>query len=461
MKPCTGKERLSFKDTTNVSRNLADALVTNEQSRQSIGQFHIVDRMHIMRRPEIQPMLENLLRRVEDVRMPSANGEIAFRGFEVLEYRSILHGLDLCSKDIPQTEQRRMLWRAVVNAAKKGKITRNTFLAELRGLEREYLKRPIQRFALVTSLSVASHTYSRMTSLDGVQVRLHPSIPKRLASAHRERVNEAKSDMEADLPKDYCYLVARTAGKSEFQVVDQALDAVNLLRAIWNLYFNRQVPSRRSSEPRKPVNGLLLGPIHTLHLPDGRNATNTWWYDTSFRKPIAAKDMSRDTESLRKFESNVRGYLKSSRYKPDLETALRRYCAALDEYDWHMSFLRLWGLLEFLTATTDKESRITIRRATFLYAADAEYIELRLRALRDYRNRNVHAAFETEEIEAYLFIIKQHVERLIEFHLASEMKFESIEEASEFLDLPRDAARLDRRLKHLKHGRRILSRIGT
>ena len=401
------------------------------------------------------------MQRVEDARIVSANGEISFRGFEVSEYLAILHGLGLCSKDIPQTEQRRMVWRAVVNAAKKGKITRNTFLGELRGMEREFSKKSVQRFALVTSLSVPWHAYSRITNLGGVQVRLHPSIPKRLASAHWERVNEAKSSMDTDLPTDYCYLVARAAGKSEFQVVDQALDAVNLLRAIWNFYFNRRVLSRTSSEPRKPVNELLLGPIHTLHLPDGRNATDTWWFETNFRKPLRVKDISRDTESLQKFESNVRGYLKLSRYRRDLETALRRYVAALDEHDWHMSFLRLWGLLEFLTATIKKESKVTIRRATFLYAADAEYAELRLRALGDYRNRNVHGAFESEEIDAYLFIVKQHVERLIEFHLASEMKFESIEEASEFLDLPRDAARLDRRLKHLKHGRRILSRIGT
>ena len=55
---------------------------------------------------------------------------------------------------------------------------------------------------------------------------------------------------------------------------------MDLLRGMWNLRLNSA--ARSSSGKRKPVNVLQLGPLHSLHEPNGELATDRYWYDANY-----------------------------------------------------------------------------------------------------------------------------------------------------------------------------------
>lgn len=402
--------------------------------------------------------VRQLLHRFDAAKRLNDKAQVSFQGFGISEYLAILHGLGLCSDGLPQAEQRRVIWLAVAKAAARGKLTEESFGQELRRLETEFLQKQPQEYVLVTSISIARGSFSRSVAIAGVRNRIDARLPRQFRETHKARVQDGRHSVTGEIPGNYCHVWSRANARTAAEATDVCLDAITLVRAIWNFYFNRQVEFRWSSDRQKPVNHLLLGPIHTLHLPNGCPASDSWWFDPGFRGPVEAWNLTKYAANLIKFEQNVRRHLRNCRYRADMEVALRRYGQSLDEHEFHRSFLHLWGVLEFLTGTTERDSR-SIRRAAFLYV-DSDYAEVRLKTLRDFRNRTVHAAYETREIEAYLFLLKQHVERLIEFHLASDMRFKSIAEASEFFDLPSERTVLERRLRLLRHKKQMLSRYG-
>ncbi len=59
--------------------------------------------------------------------------------------------------------------------------------------------------------------------------------------------------------------------RSEHEAYEKATGALDLLRGIWNLRLNSDV--RSSSGKRKSANVLQVGPLHSLHEPNGELAS--------------------------------------------------------------------------------------------------------------------------------------------------------------------------------------------
>ena len=96
---------------------------------------------------------------------------------------------------------------------------------------------------------------------------------------------------------------------------------------------------------RGPVNGVLAGPVYSLHLPDGALAAEYDWLDSQYAAPKRSRKLRKKWDRVRKHEESIRLVLKRSPYRATLEDALRRYCRALDSADLSVSFLNLWSLL--------------------------------------------------------------------------------------------------------------------
>lgn len=199
----------------------------------------------------------------------------------------------------------------------------------------------------------------------------------------------------------------------------------------------------------KPVNPLFLAPIHSLHRIDGSLAWDSWWYEPNYFRPAHPLADKSKVDRMLAFTIELRSRLRTLAYTTDLQSALLRYGRALDSRDLNDAFLRLWGLLEFLTATTSAPYTVTARRAAFLFA-ERDYAFQVLSHLANYRNRFVHAGSETEEIESLLYLLKRHVEALLIFHAGNRIGFASIAEAGEFLDMPSDKTALAERIRKLR-----------
>ena len=249
----------------------------------------------------------------------------------------------------------------------------------------------------------------------------------------------------------YTYARVSVWAKANIEAVESALDGLDLLRGIWNFYLNYPQFWRRSSGQRKPVNKIVLGPIHSLHEPDGRLAVESNWFEPDYVGPLESVRLGQYLAGMRAFERSVRRYLARSRYRTDLEDSIRRYSRILDSRDWNNAFVQLWGLLEHLTDTTRSDNKATCKRARFLYLKEERNLHKEVLAhLADHRNRAVHAGYVSEDAETLLYQLKRNVENVLRFHLIAGPDFTSRAEAAGFLNLPPDLDELQKRMRLMR-----------
>lgn len=195
----------------------------------------------------------------------------------------------------------------------------------------------------------------------------------------------------------------------------------------------------------------MLGPVKTLHKPNGELASDTaFWYDDDYVEPIRALNIKRDWSRLKSFEKKIRSKLSKHSYKQEVEDSVGRYVRGLDSPDWNSSFIKLWGLLEALTATSPKDSHeVSVKRVLFVQR-DRHYQKQVLTHLRNNRNASIHSGQEAEEIETILYQLKNYVEALLRFHIGNIYKFNSIEDSAEFMDLPPEVPDLEKEIETLE-----------
>jgi hypothetical protein len=97
------------------------------------------------------------------------------------------------------------------------------------------------------------------------------------------------------------------------------------------------------------------------------------------------------------------------------------------------TFVRLWGLLEALTAT-HHHKEVIARVLPMVKDEHKDFHRQILKHLNQYRNRTVHAGHETRAVDSLLQQLRFCTEKLIEFHLSAVPAFMSIDDAVDFLD---------------------------
>ena len=102
---------------------------------------------------------EQLTERIESIRERRPDGKIQYtgRGLELKEYEAILYSMLKFPENIPEIDVRNIISKAIFSAGAMGKVTVKTLLAEVNKLETEYQKLPLQRYVLVTSISISSY----------------------------------------------------------------------------------------------------------------------------------------------------------------------------------------------------------------------------------------------------------------------------------------------------------------
>src|SRR5215211_7678444 len=80
-------------------------------------------------------------------------GDVGFESFETSNLVSVLHSSIGFPKELPELEQRSIIWGSVFSVARAGEITKDALIAEINKRERAWTLRPTKRFVLATSLS--------------------------------------------------------------------------------------------------------------------------------------------------------------------------------------------------------------------------------------------------------------------------------------------------------------------
>jgi len=354
---------------------------------------------------------------------------------------------------VPDTEAHRTVSKSIFNAARSGRLSPDSILSEVDALTRAYFKQPLNKYHLVTSLSFGWRAKPPSFSLNGAKLRFDAQF-RRYAKARQEAIEEIKHSLLADLPTDYAPVLVTTEGRTSEEAVERGMAKLDLVRAIWNFWLNSSHGFRMSDGKRQPVNEIHLGPLHTLHKPDGSSLGNEWWYEPDYTGSVRSFNSPDKLPRLFKFQRKVSRLLRGHSYRELLESNLIRYSRALDLRDWESSYLRLWAVLEQLTNTGTEGYGVTVRRASALYKS-SDVARQELLHLRERRNRSVHEGTEHRDLETLMYQLKGFVEDLLWFHMNGGKRFSNIQETTLFLDLPTTSTELSKRFKTIKYALRF------
>lgn len=364
------------------------------------------------------------------------------------DFAIILGGCIDFEPSIPEFERRRIVQKVAIDSALPRPITAQVLLKACSKLEAAYLAMPTRPFRLLTEVSLWWTLDVPKSKIGSVSITFKPKLDR--AYAQRAKLaNDSRSTLGHELPSGYMWVAAQLQARTPHEAAHRALEALDLLRASWNLALNRGKSWRVTSGRPTPVNDIHLAPFHTVHEASGALATEAFWYDPGYRKPANLFSDKTKFASLLSFAKNLRQRLAASPYRGDLTAALVRYVRALDSADLNDAFLRLWSILEYLTDSTHDPYKVATRRAAFMFA-DRERSLLVLSNLTGFRNRLVHTGSDSDDIESLVFQLKRYVDALLLFHLGNRFGFTSRSEAALFMDLPPDAAQLKHRTRRLQ-----------
>lgn len=393
---------------------------------------------------------QSISRRMEACKAFDSFGNLKFDGHKFDELRLLLYDSLSFPDYIPEIEALRIVRQAIFSVGRSREITAPRLIAAVARDVSAYEKLPPKKFVLISSFSaVTTRPLGRIRIRESI-VDFPPRLPQRYRAARLSAISRAQSILRIEIPRNYLTVRTRMSARSITEAVYKAIDTIDIVRAIWNWHFNRPSLGRMTLlGPREPVNRILLGPLHTLHIESGELATETLYYEPGFNRSAALFNISRD-QRLWEFYRAVRKCLAQCKYRDQMERALIRYVRALDESSWTTSLQKLWGLLEFLTHSTNGDNDVTIRRTIFV-CDDPDYNRQVLNALRTRRNRYIHVDEASSEMEIYIYQLKRYVEWLIEFHLGNKFRFGSMEEAAKLLDCPFSDIDLKKRIGKAKH----------
>lgn len=379
------------------------------------------------------------------------DGEKAsFSGFEYNEYIQVLKSMIDVDEGISQEIAHGLIVNGFHEAAKKQELTKSSVISAVKKAVREHLGKPSEPYWLLTTVNINFSNDLPRYSINGCTISFYKQIPKKYRKARNAVLSEVSSWLtDRDESFSY-YVVAHVADKTAHEAVEKMLDAIDLLRGIWNLHINKSMVLSFGGR-KKPINQIILGALHTLHDKKGKKVSDTFWYEPEHYKGHSKVDFSKNSYKTLEFTKNIRKALRKNTYGKDVESAIIRYVRALDSQDYNAVFIKLWSVLESLTYTLRDSYDKTIRRAAFQYA-DREYNRQVLEHLRQYRNRSVHLGAGENDIDTHVYQLKSYVEQLLRFHIGNHFKLESMEEAAKFMDLQPDKDALKKQIELCRAG---------
>lgn len=399
--------------------------------------------------------LSALAARAERAKADGDPGGFISGMFAASEFAIVLGGCVEFSADVPEFERKRIVMRVAHDSEITRPITAESLLKQCSKLEQAYLRLPPKLFRLLTEISIGPTIDIPRARIGTTTVTFDPKTVKGFAERYRLFL-ESRATLGFELPANYKRVSVTVAARTPYEAAEKALNAVDLVRASWNLSLNRRKPWRHSGGRPSPVNDIRLSPFHTVHESTGALASPTYWYDPGFAKPAGLYADKQRFSRLQEFAKNLRAKLDHHLYRPDIESALLRYVRALDASDLNDTFLRLWSLLEYLTDSSHDPYKVATRRTAFMFE-DRDRANLVLTHLTQHRNRFVHAGSESDDIESLVFLLKRYVDTLLLFHLGSSFGFKSRGETARFMDLPTNRDEIDLRIRRLRSARKFVT----
>lgn len=301
-------------------------------------------------------------------------------------------------------------------------------------------------YRVITQINIKNIYTIPQININDCRISFHNSLPKKYYSA---RHHELSRHQERNLKnqENYTFVCITTSAANKDHAVNNAIDALNCVRAIFQIGFKKNhqllAHSKEHEYPTKSV--VQCGQIHSLHHFNGKIVGDGCWVNLSFEDSpaLTLKTQKKTLEDLRK---NITR-LKKSPYLPHTFSALTNYIDATDRIDPELRFMKLWSTLERLTMTHD--SATLIKRASFFYQ-DRILHQAILESLRGSRNTHIHGGSPPINIELKNYQLCAFIDHLLHFFIINPFKYSTVEEIKNLISLPTQATSLKTQIAMLK-----------
>jgi len=402
--------------------------------------------------------IQTLIDLLNGSRVKNKDGNYSYEAFQYKRFITLLYDLINIPKGIPEMVGREILSKTVLTIGKEKLLEKRKLLREINIRINEHLSLPIMEYRLITSLSIKTGTLKTIINIGDNKIFVGYPPEKELLEERTKIISDYESTTSIITPKDYSMIIITSKGRTAHEAGEDALEKLEILRALWNYLLNQKFSIRISyGMGRQYINKILLGPIHTLHQINPHKEVQSYWFEPVFQKTNKLFEMDGKFNELQTSYNKIRKMINKLPYSDVIYKSLINYSKALDNLDYSTGYLQLWSVLESLTDTGNQNYETTIRRASFIYK-DSEIMTQILNVLRLQRNKIVHINESSYQIEYYLFELKNSVELLLRFHYAKGIKCKDIHEASRILDLPRSTDVINEQIKIRNYAKRFRSK---
>lgn len=427
------------------------------------------------RKPNGTPARENdgkhapveILSRLGCSSILNPNGTVAFglTFFEGCEIglKSVSVVLDPNGQELNDNDAWRIVWKgltaAAIIAGEKQPLKELDVLTEADKAAAIYFRAQPTDYIVVSSLSIAVFPFKcakiKNHKIEPISSRTKYPSPE-IVSQYPGLSNHVKSSK-------YQLVKVSTSGRSVYEAMETGLDALNLLRGLWNLFSTFRSWSRTigGTPKEKPIGVVHTGPVHTLHYNNGAlvGEDKIFWYKPGY---IEDYDLFHpEDDRWKKIESHRNWAIRrinKSPFRKELEELIVRYAAALDQSDYGVAFLQMWGVLEKLTATVGGSYDETIKRAAWPFVDGRILVKELLSCMRLRRNLYVHSSVKRQDMDQAIYVVKDIVDVHLTRLIRNGFNASSIEEYARRLTLSTDVSSLRREKRLLTDVIKYLSK---
>ena len=392
---------------------------------------------------------ESVLEKIAKTRTRNPDGKgSSFSGWELDYCLPSLHTM-LDFPDVARNmDHAALIWKAV--AYDPENLTKDSFLKALNEQLSTELSRREEKFHVLTSISIENRISLASITVEGVRIKFcGDSYPPGYVKNRKDKIEENRVPA-SESPLSYMRVIAAVVAKTPALALTSALRSIDIYRALWCLFCNTQM--EMFGQAWIPINAVRLGAIHTIHIPSGESAGDEFWFEP--HHPLKDVYKPRDIAIIRRRVASALRKIDACPYRDALIAALLLFVHALDEWNQTTAFIRLWSALERLASPGHGDYDVVVRRCSFLWR-DVEFAVQTLEHLREYRNGFIHAGTESTSAKTYCFQLQQQFRTLILFHIGSTGRFDSLQDANAFLDLPPDSSVLKQMSKKISLAKRF------
>lgn len=360
------------------------------------------------------------------------NGEVSYFDINLDWYITILHtnfSIDKIHHDVLYS----IIFRSLFTPNTNNCLEINSFKILLKNKIDEFLDQPLRPFLVRGFISAAgTMPFKKIKIVDG---SVDFSRGRKFRDISPEHLRNPL--FYGDLPRNFRPVVVSIKTRTIKEAVDYAIEKIDIIRAIWNIHLN--YAQRTTFGRPQPINRITLGPVFSVHLPNGRFTENGVWQNNAFVPPSNPITLDQYQDVLKK---RTRLFLNVIRNKPigrKIQDALIKYTRALDHINFDNSLVEMWSIIESLAcAERNTSHRQIVDRAAAIYR-DKHEARIILEHLRARRNEIVHRNTGFKDAENTVYQAKMIVEDFIFFYVIFASKYlENEKEIIQFLQLPRD-----------------------